>query len=71
MDVCIRVAGEAGQGVQTTGNLLVGALAGMGLHVVATQSYMSRVRGGLNWYDVRVGDGELSPARRGPPRRGK
>lgn len=59
MDVSIRVAGEAGQGVQTTGNLLVGALAGMGLHVVATQSYMSRVRGGLNWYDVRVGDSEL------------
>jgi len=59
MDLCIRIAGEAGQGVQTTGNLLVGALSGMGLHVVATQSYMSRIRGGLNWFDVRIGDAEL------------
>ena len=59
MDVNLRVAGEAGQGVQTTGNLLVGALAGMGLHVFATQSYMSRIRGGLNWFDVRVADAPL------------
>ena len=59
MDLNVRVAGEAGQGVQTTGNLLVGAFAGAGLHVFATQSYMSRVRGGLNWFDVRIGDREL------------
>jgi len=54
MSVTIRIAGEAGQGVQTTGGLLVEALAGLGLSVASTQSYMSRVRGGLNWYDVRI-----------------
>lgn len=59
MDINIRVAGEAGQGVQTTGNLLVGALANMGLHVAAAKSYMSRIRGGLNWFDIRVGDAPL------------
>jgi 2-oxoglutarate ferredoxin oxidoreductase subunit alpha len=59
MDINIRVAGEAGQGVKTTGSLLVGAFAHMGLHVLASQSYMSRIRGGLNWFDVRVGDREL------------
>ena len=59
MDITVRVAGEAGQGVQTTGSLLVGALAGVGLHVAATQSYMSRIRGGLNWFDIRIGDREL------------
>ena len=59
MDLTIRIAGEAGQGVQTTGDLLVGAFARSGLHVFATQSYMSRIRGGLNWFDVRVGDSEL------------
>ena len=64
MDVNIRVAGEAGQGVQTTGNLLVGAFARAGLHVFATQSYMSRIRGGLNWYDVRIGEAELFSGRR-------
>jgi len=57
MDLNVRIAGEAGQGVQSAGNLLVAALAQMGLHVVATQSYMSRIRGGLNWFDVRVADG--------------
>jgi 2-oxoglutarate ferredoxin oxidoreductase subunit alpha len=59
MDTNIRVAGEAGQGVATTGSLMVEALAGLGLHVAATQSYMSRIRGGLNWFDIRVADREL------------
>ena len=63
MDINIRVAGEAGQGVQTTGNLLVGAMAKLGLHVVAVKSYMSRVRGGLNWFDIRIGDRELHAGR--------
>ena len=63
MDVNIRIAGEAGQGVQTTGNLLVGALAGMGLSVFATQSYMSRIRGGLNWFDIRIDDAPLFSSR--------
>jgi len=56
MDTNIRVAGEAGQGVQTTGMLLVHALASLGLHVISGQVYMSRIRGGLNWYDVRIAD---------------
>jgi len=63
VDLTIRVAGEAGQGVQTTGNLLVATLAEMGLHVFATQSYMSRIRGGLNWFDVRIGDRPLFSGR--------
>ncbi len=63
MDINIRIAGEAGQGVQTTGNLLVGALSDMGLHVASTKSYMSRIRGGLNWYDIRIGDEPLYAGR--------
>jgi 2-oxoglutarate ferredoxin oxidoreductase subunit alpha len=35
----------------------------MGLHCLATQSYMSRIRGGLNWYDIRVGNHELFAGR--------
>ena len=65
MDVNIRVCGEAGQGVQTTGGLLAGALAASGLHVYATQSYMSRIRGGANSFDVRVSDAELFSSREG------
>jgi 2-oxoglutarate ferredoxin oxidoreductase subunit alpha len=64
MDVNIRIAGEAGQGVQTTGDLLVNSFADTGLHVFSTQSYLSRIRGGLNWYDVRIADYELFSSRR-------
>jgi len=64
MDVNVRIAGEAGQGVQTTGNLLVGAFARAGMHVFSSQSYMSRIRGGMNWFDVRIGDEELFSGRR-------
>jgi 2-oxoglutarate ferredoxin oxidoreductase subunit alpha len=63
MDLNIRIAGEAGQGVQTTGNLLVGAFARMGLHLFATQSYLSRIRGGLNWFDIRIADAPLFSSR--------
>lgn len=59
MDLNIRIAGEAGQGVQTAGDLLVEAFASIHLHLLSTQSYMSRIRGGLNWYDIRVSDQEL------------
>jgi len=59
MDMNIRIAGEAGQGVLTTGGLLVQSFASLGLNVAATRSYMSRIRGGLNWYDVRIGDRPL------------
>ncbi|MBN1766544.1 MAG: 2-oxoacid:acceptor oxidoreductase subunit alpha [Sedimentisphaerales bacterium] len=59
MEVSIRIAGQAGQGLQTIGNLLVGVLSKLGVHVFATQSYMSRIRGGLNWFDIRISDQEL------------
>jgi 2-oxoglutarate ferredoxin oxidoreductase subunit alpha len=63
MDISVKVAGEAGQGVDTVGAALEQAFAGMGLYVFSTKSYMSRIRGGLNWTDVRVGDRELFSAR--------
>lgn len=59
MDVNIRVCGGAGQGVQTTGELLAHALTASGVHIFASQSYMSRIRGGVNSYDVRISDTEL------------
>lgn len=59
MDLNIRIAGEAGQGVQSAGGMLMEALSGIGLYVLSTQSYMSRIRGGLNWFDIRLGDHAL------------
>ena len=63
MDLNLRISGEAGQGVETTGSVLIGALAGLGLHVFSTQDYMSRIRGGLNWFDIRIADKELFAGR--------
>jgi len=59
MDLSIRVSGAAGQGIETIGGLLTSAFASMGLHVFTTETYMSRIRGGLNWQDIRIADQEL------------
>jgi len=63
MDTNVVICGEAGQGVQTVGALLLNALTAMGLHVYGTQSYHSRIRGGENNFDVRISDKELFSAR--------
>ncbi len=59
MNINLRIAGEAGQGVVSLGEILSGALAAAGLHVFTGKSYMSRIRGGLNWTDIRIGSSEL------------
>ena len=59
MDLNIRIGGEAGQGLVSLGDTLTGAMSDSGLHVFTGKSYMSRIRGGLNWYDVRISDTEL------------
>ena len=66
MDVNVRIAGEAGQGIVTAGNALAGTLAGMGLYVFGTRNYESRIRGGLNWFDIRAADRELNSRRETP-----
>ena len=52
-DMSFRIAGAAGQGVESSGAGFAQALAQGGLHVFALQDYMSRIRGGLNWVDLR------------------
>lgn len=54
MDYTIRVGGEAGQGVQTVGELLCQVFARAGYHVFSNQDYESRVRGGHNFYQIRI-----------------
>jgi 2-oxoglutarate ferredoxin oxidoreductase subunit alpha len=63
MDLNIRIAGAAGQGVETMGELLTDSFALLGVHVFTTQTYMSRIRGGLNWFDIRIADRELFSGR--------
>ena len=53
------VGGEAGQGVQSVGFLLAKVFARGGYHVFADQDYESRIRGGHNFFRVRVSDSKV------------
>lgn len=53
-DFSIKVGGEAGQGINTIGSILSRSFADHGLRLFAHQDYYSRVRGGHNFYQVRV-----------------
>jgi 2-oxoglutarate ferredoxin oxidoreductase subunit alpha len=53
-DMTFKIVGAAGQGVESSGAGFAQALTRGGLHVFALQDYMSRIRGGLNFFQVRV-----------------
>jgi 2-oxoglutarate ferredoxin oxidoreductase subunit alpha len=59
VDLNFMVGGEAGQGVQSVGFLLAKVFARGGYHIFADQDYESRVRGGHNFFRVRVSDGKV------------
>ena len=63
MDYSIKIGGEAGQGIQTVGDTLSRVFARSGYHVFTHQDYESRVRGGHNFYQVRVSDRPVSASR--------
>jgi len=58
-DINFMVGGEAGQGVQSIGLILAKAFARGGYHVFADQDHESRVRGGHNFFRVRISDSEV------------
>src|SRR5688500_13782768 len=53
------MGGEAGQGVESSGAGFTRALARSGLYVFGLQDYMSRIRGGHNFYQIRVSDRDI------------
>jgi len=63
MDYTIRIGGQAGQGLQTIGAVLAKLFARSGFHVFTHQDYMSRIRGGHNYYQVRFADRPVSSSR--------
>ena len=63
MDYTLLVGGEAGQGLVTVGGALAKVFSGIGYHVFTHQDYMSRVRGGHNFYQIRFSDHEISASR--------
>ena len=54
------IGGEAGQGVQSAGFILAKTFSRAGYFVFTDQDYESRVRGGHNFYRIRVGDSEVA-----------
>ena len=62
-DLTLRIAGEAGHGLVSICDILARSFIECGLHVFTGQSYMSRIRGGLNWVDIRIADTELFAVR--------
>ncbi|NLT22037.1 MAG: 2-oxoacid:acceptor oxidoreductase subunit alpha [Syntrophorhabdus sp.] len=64
MDYTLKIGGEAGQGIQTVGDALAKALSRLGYHVFTNQDYESRIRGGHNFYQIRVSDRPIRAPRR-------
>ena len=59
MDYGIKIGGEAGQGIQTIGDVLSKVFSRSGYHVFTNQDYESRIRGGHNYYQIRLSDEQL------------
>ncbi|NLC04119.1 MAG: 2-oxoacid:acceptor oxidoreductase subunit alpha [Tissierellia bacterium] len=63
MDFTILVGGAAGQGMDTFANILEKVLKRNGFHIFRHGDYMSRVRGGHNFLQVRFSDKPISTYR--------
>ena len=65
MDYSIKIGGAAGQGLQTIGDALAKIFARAGFHVFTHQDYESRIRGGHNFYQLRLSDRPVAASRDG------
>ena len=61
----VLIGGEAGQGLVTIGELLAKSLVRSGYHIVVSQSYQSRIRGGHNTYTIRASAEKIAAPREG------
>src|ERR671939_2232357 len=58
-DLVIRVAGESGEGIQSTGILLAQATSRGGFHVITYWTVPAEIKGGHALFQVRLGDHRL------------
>lgn len=58
-EISIMIGGEAGQGIQSMGQVLARSFSRSGLHVYALSDYESRIRGGHTFTLLRVADRRL------------
>lgn len=60
MDYSILIGGAAGQGLDTSANILEKVLKRSGFYVFTYRDYMSMVRGGHNFTQIRFSDRDIS-----------
>nr|WP_319491131.1 2-oxoacid:acceptor oxidoreductase subunit alpha [uncultured Desulfobacter sp.] len=60
IDVTLKIAGAAGQGIQTIGDLLSEVCHQSGLFTFSVDDFESRVRGGHNFNLMRISDKEVA-----------
>jgi len=56
MDITFNVGGEAGQGIDTIGDLLTQVFVKAGFFTFTIKDYESRIRGGYNFSQIRASD---------------
>ncbi len=56
VDITVKVGGEAGQGIQTVGDLLALVCRKAGFYVMAINDFESRIRGGHSFFQIRISD---------------
>lgn len=59
----IRIGGAAGQGMQFIGGLLARCFSAAGFHTFTHQDYMSRIKGGHNFYQIRIANHPVASSR--------
>ncbi|MCJ7773847.1 MAG: 2-oxoacid:acceptor oxidoreductase family protein, partial [Desulfobacterales bacterium] len=53
-DITVKIGGEAGQGIQTVGDLLTQVCHQAGFYVMAINDFESRIRGGHSFTQIRI-----------------
>jgi 2-oxoglutarate ferredoxin oxidoreductase subunit alpha len=56
IDISIKIGGEAGQGIQTVGQLLALVCRQAGLYVMAVNDFESRIGAGTAFFLMRISD---------------
>jgi 2-oxoglutarate ferredoxin oxidoreductase subunit alpha len=60
IDITIKIGGEAGQGIQSVGELLSKICCRAGLFVFGINDFESRIRGGVSFSQIRISDCPVS-----------
>jgi 2-oxoglutarate/2-oxoacid ferredoxin oxidoreductase subunit alpha len=56
IDITVTIGGEAGQGIQTVGEIIARVCHHAGLYLVAVNDFESRIRGGHSFIQIRISD---------------